>query len=66
MRLWRFSHKHAESYARLTGSLAGFSPDDSERSMLGSDLQKLVTERPLVRTLLANAGNARMFWLLSH
>jgi len=39
-------------------------PDDGERSRTREDEAHPVAERPLVKTLLGNAGQARMLWLL--
>ena len=67
MRLWMIDAKRLAAYQKLTGqSTPAFSPDASERSMEPADMTKPVGQRPIVKTLLANAGTARMFWLLSH
>ncbi|RYG48750.1 hypothetical protein EON79_03530 [bacterium] len=67
MRLWTIDPKRTEAFYKLTGQTTpAFSPDASERSSEASVAGKPVEERPLAKTLLANAGAARMFWLLAH
>lgn len=66
MRLWQISRERTVAFQKLTGSSQGFAPDSSERLMTEAELAKPVEQRKLNKTLLANAGAARMFWLLSH
>lgn len=64
MRLWQIDADRTAAFDRLTGQTAPpLTPDASERA---GDASKPVAERPMVKTLLANAGAARMFWLLAH
>ena len=66
MRLWMIDAVRHADYRRLTGTDApALTPDPSERSQEASELLRPVGERPLVKTLLANAGAARMFWILA-
>lgn len=61
-RLWMIGDAQLRQWERLTGQRHRLEPDDSERSK-APDAEKLpVAERPLVKTLLANAGMARLFW----
>ncbi len=63
MRLWQIDADRTAAFHRLTGQDApALTPDASERS---GDAPT-VADRPMAKTLLANAGTARMFWLLSH
>lgn len=67
MRLWQIDERRLKLFHLLTGeSDRKLSPDSSERSYEPSEMEKPVGERETVKTLLANAGTARMFWLLSH
>jgi predicted alpha-1,6-mannanase (GH76 family) len=67
MRLWQIDEKRLNMFHQLTGDKTRqLSPDSSERSYEPSQMEKPVGERETVKTLLANAGTARMFWLLSH
>jgi hypothetical protein len=67
MRLWTIGSEQQLAFAEMTGqTLPDLTPDASERSMEPGELAKPVDRRRLVKTLLANAGVARMFWLLSH
>lgn len=67
MRLWTIDTARTESFYKLTGQTApALAADSSERSSEASVKDKPVAERPLAKTLLANAGAARMFWLLAH
>ncbi len=67
MRLWTIDPDRAEAFRKLTGEAGpALAADASERSMEPSALAKPVAERPLAKTVLANAGAARMFWLLAH
>ncbi len=62
-RLWRIGTAQWESWRRLTGQDNPLEPDESERSKEHRYDDTPVAERPLVKTLLANAGTARLFWL---
>jgi uncharacterized protein YyaL (SSP411 family) len=63
MRLWKIDPSTEESFQRLTRQSApSLDPDPSERESGSSP----VDQRPMVKTLLANASVARMLWLLSH
>ena len=66
MRLWTIDPIREADFRRMTGAdVPALAPDASERSQEPTELRKPVGERPLVKTLLANAGAARMFWLLA-
>jgi hypothetical protein len=65
MRLWTIDSDTQREFRKLTGQdRPNLSPDASERSEgpPGSP----VVERPMAKTLLANAGTARMIWLIAH
>lgn len=64
MRLWTIDPDRTAAFAKLTGQTMSLAADSSERG--NEPASKSVGERPLVKTLLANAGAARMFWLLAH
>ena len=64
-RLWKIDATRYEAWKRMTGQEFRLEPDDSERSKETKYEKLPVGERPLVKTLLANAGIARMLWTLS-
>ncbi|MCW3054900.1 MAG: hypothetical protein JWN14_4070 [Chthonomonadales bacterium] len=64
-RLWRIGAPQLETWHKLTGQDHPLEPDDSERSKEARFDKVAVADRPLVKTLLANAGMARLFWLLA-
>jgi predicted alpha-1,6-mannanase (GH76 family) len=68
MRLWTIDRERDAAFRKLTGQKdqPPFTPDGSERSMDPAEAAKPVEDRATVKTLLANAGAARMFWLLAH
>lgn len=67
MRLWTIDPARHAAFQKLTGQDGPpLTADSSERSAEPSALVKPVEERPVVKTLLANAGAARMYWLLAH
>lgn len=67
MRLWTIDPTRRDKFKTLTGQEPpALAADASERSMEPDAMKKPVEERLLVKTLLGNAGTARMFWLLSH
>lgn len=67
MRLWTIDAKRHTAYTKLTGQVTPeLTPEVSERSLEPATLGKPIGERPMVKTVLANAGAARMFWLLGH
>jgi uncharacterized protein YyaL (SSP411 family) len=64
MRLWTIDEPHRQAFLKLTGQDGpALNAEESERL---PDASKPVAERPFAKTLLANAGAARMFWLLAH
>ncbi len=64
-RLWRIGEAQLRAWQQMTGQEFHLEADDSERSK-ERDAEKLpVEQRPLVKTLLANAGMARLFWRVS-
>ncbi len=64
-RLWTIGETQCREWQRLTGQPCRLEPDEAERSREAPDLKRSVGERPLVKTLLANAGTVRLFWLLA-
>lgn len=64
-RLWRIGQPQYEAWRKLTGQEHRLEPDDSERSKEKQFDAVPLEQRPLVKTLLANAGIARLFWLLA-
>ncbi len=64
-RLWRIGEAQYQAWRRLTGQEHRREPDAAERSQADKDTRLPVSARPLVKTLLANAGCARLFWLLA-
>lgn len=66
MRLWQIDETRTADYARLTGRKIDLSPDASERITTKEALALPISKRPTTKTLLANAGTARLFWLLAH
>jgi hypothetical protein len=63
MRLYTIDEPRRASFQRLTGQTIAPQYDASERSQEDKFAALAVQDRPLVKTLLANAGAARMFWL---
>jgi len=67
MRLWTIDEERTAAFYKMTGQTSpALTADSSERSTSKEDSTKPVEERPIVKTLLANAGAARMFWRLAH
>jgi hypothetical protein len=67
MRLWTIDAARREAFVKLTGqNEPALTADSSERAMDAASMGLAVEKRPLVKTLLANAGVARMFWLLAN
>jgi uncharacterized protein YyaL (SSP411 family) len=64
-RLWRIGEPQLETWRKLTGQDHRLVADDSERSKERRYDKVPVADRPMVKTLLANAGMARLFWLLA-
>jgi predicted alpha-1,6-mannanase (GH76 family) len=64
MRLWTIDAERTAAFTKLTGQPIGLIADASERA--SEPAGKTAEERPMAKTLLANAGAARMFWLLAH
>jgi predicted alpha-1,6-mannanase (GH76 family) len=54
-----------KAWEQWTGQTATLAPDASERSQDPRYSSLPIEQRPLVKTLLANAGTARLFWLAS-
>jgi len=59
-RLWRIDRERWETWRRLTGGSHPLEADWDERSKEPDALKKPEAERPVVKTLLANAGMARL------
>jgi len=67
MRLWTIDQERAKAFYKLTGqSTPPLTPDSSERGTSAQLKDAPIEKKPLVKTLLANAGAARMFWILAH
>lgn len=65
MRLWTISKDCHKSYLDMTKQEGPvYTPEESERSYEAGEMKIPVAERKLVKTLLANAGMARMLWIL--
>ncbi|MDR3688155.1 MAG: glycoside hydrolase family 76 protein [Fimbriimonas sp.] len=65
MRLWTIDSATQAEFLKWTGQDAPtLAADESERS--AADVKMPVEKRPMAKTLLANAGVARMLWLLAH
>jgi hypothetical protein len=63
-RLWRIGPEQLRAWETLTGQTHPLEPDDSERSKERRYDSTPLAARPLVKTLLANAGMARLCWVL--
>jgi len=67
MRLWTIDRDRFDLFKKLTGQTGpAMALDSSERAMDKASMQMPLAERPMAKTLLGNAGTARMFWLLAH
>lgn len=67
MRLWTIDSTRTQAFYALTGAKSPtITADESERSSEPLELAKPIETRRMTKTLLANAGVSRMFWLLSH
>lgn len=64
-RLYTIGEVQREQWQKQTGQTIAPEYDASERSQEAKFQGLPVVERPLVKTLLANAGMARLFWLVS-
>jgi len=63
--LWRIDRQRWEARRRRTGVEHPLDPDPDERGRSPEDLRRPVEDRPLVKTLLASAGLARLFWIVA-
>ncbi|MBM3475467.1 MAG: hypothetical protein FJX75_19555 [Armatimonadetes bacterium] len=64
-RLWRIGDEQLATWQALMGQTHALEPDDSERSNEPRYDNIPLADRPLVKTLLANAGMARLLWVLA-
>lgn len=64
-RLYAISSAELDVWQKWTGQTTTPEYDASERSQEAAYKSLPVTDRPLVKTMLANAGAARLFWLAS-
>jgi len=64
-RLWRIDRKRWEIWRELTGGTHPLEADWDERSKEPDALKRPEAERPVVKTLLANAGTARLFRIIA-
>jgi predicted alpha-1,6-mannanase (GH76 family) len=65
-RLYTIGDEQLDVWQQRTGQTIHAAFDPSERSQEQRFQALAVKDRPLVKTLLANAGAARLFWLASH
>ena len=65
MRLYTIGKAQHETWQKWTGQTIAPAYDPSERSQEEKFKGLPVQERPLIKTLLANGGVARLFWLAS-
>ena len=63
MRLYSIDELHLKRLERWTNQTIAPEYDASERSQQADFAQLAISERPLVKTLLANGAVARLFWL---
>jgi len=64
-RLYAISDVELDVWQKWTGQQTNSEYDASERSQEAAYQSLSVKDRPLVKTMLANAGAARLFWLAS-
>ena len=64
-RLWRIDETRYQQWRELTGQEFHLEADESERSKERKFESLPVSKRPMTKTLLANAGAARIFWQLA-
>lgn len=64
-RLWRIDETRYQLWRELTGQEFRLEADESERSKERKFDSLPVSQRPMTKTLLANAGMARIFWQLA-
>ncbi len=66
MRMWTISEDlHRKFLKQMSQEGPSFTPEESERSYAPDEMKKPVKDRVMVKTLLSNAGVARMLWILS-
>lgn len=64
-RLWRIGEAQWQAWQKLMGRTGPYEPDGDERSKEHRYDNTPVRDRPLVKTLLGNAGTARLFWMVA-
>jgi hypothetical protein len=64
-RLWRIGDEQLRRWEELTGQTHRLEADRSERAGDAASAKLPVADRPLVKTLLANAGISQMYWLIA-
>lgn len=64
-RLWRIGAEQHATWQRLHRRAGPYEPDAAERSHAAEHRERPVAERPLLKSLLPNAGMARLFWVLA-
>ncbi len=64
-RLWKIGDAQLAKWQEMTGQTHRLEADDSERASDPQSAKLAVAQRPLVKTLLANAAMARLYWLLA-
>ncbi len=65
LRPWRIAEGPHRAWRRATGASQELDPDEAERSKAPEALELPVGRRPLVKTLLGNAGMANLLWHLA-
>ncbi|HSV74242.1 MAG TPA: glycoside hydrolase family 76 protein [Chthonomonadales bacterium] len=64
-RLWRIDRPRWELWRRRTGIDHPLEPDEDERGRSPDNMRRPVGERPVVKSLLSNAGATRLLWIVS-
>lgn len=65
LRLYRIGPTQLQAWESLTGQAQVLDADLNERALDPASAKMPIAQRPLVKTLLANAAAARLFWLMS-
>lgn len=65
LRPWRIAEEPRRAWCAAVRVSKALEPDEAERSKAPEALRRPVEERPLVKTLLGNAGMANLLWHLA-
>lgn len=65
LRLYTIDDAHLAAWEKWSGQTTAPEFDESERSKEAKFQSQPVKDRPLAKTLLANAGAARLFWMVA-